>query len=311
MRERILVICDKKHDVDLLHTILGPKGFDIDTKSSFEGIEDTLLKDEFSAILADYDWIGSRIFNWIDLLQKNRCKSFFILYGEHIETEKTSEILQAGVYGFVPRALLPQRIYDTLLGGLENRKAFVEILGMINGLENINGVFKKDAENVNSGLTEAPRQKEFSDCLKKEFHRAKRYNRPLSLMMLNVSNLKIIIESLDNQASDFVLERLAECLKDSLRLMDILSRYDENGFVILLPETEMVKAETLAKRLVSAIKNDALWWNSRRIEAEITYGISATSELKNHETEKELISKANDRLQKLTCSSNVSYNAVK
>lgn len=130
-------------------------------------------------------------------------------------------------------------------------------------------------------------------------------------MMLNVSNLKIIIESLDNQASDFVLERLAECLKDSLRLMDILSRYDENGFVILLPETEIVKAETLAKRLVSAIKNDALWWNSRRIEAEITYGISATSELKNHETEKELISKANDRLQKLTCSSNVSYNAVK
>jgi GGDEF domain-containing protein len=93
--------------------------------------------------------------------------------------------------------------------------------------------------------------------------------------------------------------------------MDILSKHGENGFVILLPETEMVKAETLVERLVSAIKNNALWWNSRRLEIEITCGISATSELKNHETEKELISKTIDRLQKITCSNNVSYNAVK
>lgn len=306
MRERILVICDKKHDVDLLHTILGPKGFDIEATSALEDIEDILLKDEFSAILADHDLIGNRIFYWIDLLQKNRCKSFFTLYGDHIETEKISEILQAGAYGFIPLSLLSQRIYDTLLGGLENRRAFVEILGMINDLENINGEPKKDAENVNNDLTEASRQKAFRDCLKKEFHRAKRYNRPLSLMMLHVSNLNIIIESLDNQACDFVLERLAECLKDSLRLMDILYRNDENGFVILLPETEMVEAETLAKRLVSANKNDALWWNSRRIEVEITYGISTTSELNNHETENALISKANDRLQKIKCSSHVS-----
>lgn len=306
MRERILIIGDKKYDADLLHTILWPKGFDIKKISALEDIEDTLHKDEFSAILADHDLIGNRIFGWIDLLQKHRCKTFFILYGDHIEPEKMSEILQAGAYGFVPRPLLSQRIYDTLLGGLENRKAFVEILGMINDLEIINGeVPKKDGEKVNNDLTVASSQEEFKDSLKKEFHRAKRYHRPLSLMMLHVRNLNVIMESLDNQTSDVVLERMAECLKDSLRLMDLFYRYDDNGFAILLPETEMVKAETLAKRLVSAIKNDAIWPNSRRIEVDITYGISSTSELDNNKTEYALISKAIDRLQKITSQSHV------
>ncbi|GAG23826.1 unnamed protein product, partial [marine sediment metagenome] len=138
MGERILIISDKKRDMELFEEILGPKGFDIEGISLLERVEGSILKDTFAAILADYDLIGETACNWIGLLQENRCRSCFILYGEEIKADKLSEVLQKGAYGFLPRSLLSERIYDTISGGLENRKAFVEILEMIDELRDVN-----------------------------------------------------------------------------------------------------------------------------------------------------------------------------
>ena len=146
MDERILVISDKKRDLGLFEEILGPKGFDIEWISPLEEVEDKYLKDAFAAIIADYDLIGDRAYKWIALLQKSRSKSCFILYGEKINADKLSEILQRGAYGFLPRALLSERIYDTIVGGLENRKAFIEILAMIDELRDVNKGLNREKE---------------------------------------------------------------------------------------------------------------------------------------------------------------------
>ena len=74
-----------------------------------EEIEDIILENDFAAILADYDYIGDLAFSWMDLLQKNRSKSCFILYGENKKAEKISEVLQAGAYGFISRSNLSKR----------------------------------------------------------------------------------------------------------------------------------------------------------------------------------------------------------
>ena len=310
MRERILVIGDKNQDLDLINTLLGSKGFDIDIKSLSEDIEDTLIKDEFSAILADYDLTGDKVIYWISLLQKNRCKSFFILYGENIETVKISEILQAGAYGFIPRSMLPERIYNIVSDGMENRKAFIEILGLLNDLKKINGGLTEETKAEKKDFDGVLSQNGFMDCLVKEFKRAIRYNRPLSLIIIKVDNLKAIAESFDHQAGYFVLKRLSECLKNTVRLVDIVSRHGDDGFSILLPETEMMKAKMLVKRLISTIKNYALERNSERINLEISYGMSTTRELKKNETEKELILKAGYGLQNTTHSPDVTKEFI-
>lgn len=51
MGERVLIISDKKRDVDLFEKIPGSKGFEIEGISLFEKIEDMILKDTFAAIL--------------------------------------------------------------------------------------------------------------------------------------------------------------------------------------------------------------------------------------------------------------------
>ena len=148
MNEKVLVISDQAKDGNLFKQILGSKGFDIVTKPIFDGIEDILSNDNFGAILADYDQVGDLAYNWINLLQENRSQSCVILYGDNKKAEKISEILQAGAYGFISRSNISKRLYETILGGIENRKAFIEILEMINELKNVNESIEKEKEDL-------------------------------------------------------------------------------------------------------------------------------------------------------------------
>lgn len=148
MSAKILVVGNNKKDLHLFEKILIPQGFDISGIPLFDDIEDTILKTDFAAILVDYDLVGDRAFTWIRLLQANSSKSCLILFGKEVHADKISEILQAGAYGFVPRRHLSKRIYDTILGGIENRKAFIEILQMMNDLKDVNQKLKREQKNL-------------------------------------------------------------------------------------------------------------------------------------------------------------------
>jgi len=470
MGEKILIVSDRKGDVDLLEEILVPKGFDVEGIPLLGETKKTLLRDEYAAILADYDLVGDTIYTWVRLLQENRSRSCFIIYGDEVRADSIAEILQSGAYSFVPRALLSERIYDTILGGLENRKAFIEILDIIdvqrltnerlerekealrarnqelsfinrlstevaydlnwdriiprimnagllgvidpkilcllyrigsewnlaltsseksisrNAVEEITadlarGFFELSRERISTkkvtfhlspssvefsssspvslarrwalplsfagrplgmlavipkgrktfkkgkkellstisnilamslknaqeyhrvkdmairdGLTAIYNHTGLRDFLQRELQRAIRYQKPLSLVMTDVDDFKMINDTLGHLAGDFVLRELARCLKSSIRKSDIVARYGGDEFVILLPETEMDMAEVLMKRIISNIKAHDFRWGSEKIKVETSYGISTTGELEKGELEEGLLHRADSRL---------------
>src|SRR5207253_7074887 len=85
--------------------------------------------------------------------------------------------------------------------------------------------------------------------LAEDFSRSKRYNYPLSFMMIDIDDFKLYNDLSGHQAGDRALEIMAQCLKAALRKVDVASRYGGEEFSILLPQTTLQEAGVIADRI--------------------------------------------------------------
>jgi diguanylate cyclase (GGDEF)-like protein len=85
--------------------------------------------------------------------------------------------------------------------------------------------------------------------LNEELSRSKRYDYPLSFMMIDIDDFKLYNDRNGHQAGDRALEITAQCLRSALRKVDVASRYGGEEFSILLPQTNLQEAGVIADRI--------------------------------------------------------------
>ena len=82
-----------------------------------------------------------------------------------------------------------------------------------------------------------------------ELNRSKRYDFPMSFLMIDIDDFKAYNDTNGHQAGDLALQITAHCLKGALRSADVASRYGGEEFCILLPQTGIVEAGAIADRI--------------------------------------------------------------
>jgi diguanylate cyclase (GGDEF)-like protein len=107
-------------------------------------------------------------------------------------------------------------------------------------------------------LTELYNRRYFFNILEKEFERTKRYNRALSLLMVDIDFFKAVNDKCGHLTGDKVLTVVARVLKTDLRKIDSCARYGGEEFVILLPETDINGATSVGNRYLSEIREQDL-----------------------------------------------------
>jgi diguanylate cyclase (GGDEF)-like protein len=103
------------------------------------------------------------------------------------------------------------------------------------------------------GLTGLRNRQRFFEDLRREFAAARRYDSPLSLILLDVDGLRSVNETRGYDAGDRLLLALAELLMTRLRVTDIAARIGDDDFAVILPRTPQEGAERLAERIAEAL----------------------------------------------------------
>lgn len=108
-----------------------------------------------------------------------------------------------------------------------------------------------------------------------ECQRARRYNLPLSMMMLDVDKFKSINDTYGHQAGDYVLKNFASLIINNIRDVDIAGRLGGEEFGLILPNTDADYALTLAERLRKAIEEYRFEINGKPVSITASIGVAS------------------------------------
>jgi diguanylate cyclase (GGDEF)-like protein len=104
-------------------------------------------------------------------------------------------------------------------------------------------------EAITDGLTELYDHKYFMLRLDEEIERARRYMRPLALLMIDIDHFKEYNDDFGHPAGDKVLAQLGDLFRRHSRKNDTIARYGGEEFALILPETKRDAARLIADRL--------------------------------------------------------------
>jgi diguanylate cyclase (GGDEF)-like protein len=128
-------------------------------------------------------------------------------------------------------------------------------------------------------LTSLHNRRHFLGIAQIEFNRGLRYKRSLSAMLLDIDHFKQFNDTYGHAVGDTVLQVVARHCKQSLRSTDYLGRYGGEEFVILLPETKLEIAKTVAERLRKSISNAKIPTEKGNLSVTVSIGVAEISEL--------------------------------
>ncbi|ACJ00790.1 sensor domain-containing diguanylate cyclase [Rhodospirillum centenum] len=122
-----------------------------------------------------------------------------------------------------------------------------------------------------TGLANRRRLEEQADL---EVERARRFGRPLSVLMLDLDHFKRVNDEHGHARGDALMSALATLCRRALRQTDLFARAGGDEFVALLPETALDDATTLAERLRTLVEAEPLLRGPVPVGATVSIGVA-------------------------------------
>ena len=111
-------------------------------------------------------------------------------------------------------------------------------------------------------------------CLERELELAHRHDHFLSLMIVDVDHFKRINDTLGHSAGDAVLKTLTTCMKETMRVSDMIFRYGGEEFALVLSGTDLDGARQMGERVRAAVAAYPFVYNNKKIEVTVSIGVA-------------------------------------
>ncbi len=125
-------------------------------------------------------------------------------------------------------------------------------------------------------LTGVWNRRHIEERLRTEAARARRFHHPLSVLVMDIDNLKLFNDTYGHAAGDKVIRTVAQAVLTSCREIDIVGRYGGDEFAVILPEADARGAALVAERILSALEKEP-FQTPEGIKVPINMSIGAAS----------------------------------
>ncbi len=149
---------------------------------------------------------------------------------------------------------------------------------------------------VTDPVTNVYNKKYFIERLRQEFSHAKRTKASLSLLMVDTDFFKKINEGYGPLAGDLVLVKISEILSGTTRNDDIVARYDEEEFGVILPGTDEEGASICAERIRSEIDKATFMFEDTELKTTVSVGAVTLSDKHSFDSTDDFIKAAGECL---------------
>ncbi|MDP7077559.1 MAG: diguanylate cyclase, partial [Desulfobacterales bacterium] len=236
MIEQILIVDDDSAIRDSLNEFMEIVGYRCSTAASAEDALELLKKNTYHVVITDIILPGLDGFEFTEVIKKKYDTDVIIITGFSAKYSY-EEAISKGATDFVFKPFRSEELLLRLKRVLKERELTQEQNRIMEKLKNLA---------ITDGLTKLYNSRHFYNQLLLEVDRTNRYNRPLSLLLLDIDHFKAYNDTFGHLEGDVVLFRLGQIIKSCLRKMDSAYRYGGEEFTIILPETGGDEANTVA-----------------------------------------------------------------
>jgi diguanylate cyclase (GGDEF)-like protein len=216
---------------------------------SIESARQLLTSTEWDILLLDRrlpDGDGVELCH--EVRRKNPHSYILILTGDSTKESKLAGF-DCGADDYVTKPFNMEELLARVRAGLRIVQLQKALLASNRRLEELS---RTDA------LTGLRNRRSFDEELKMRFEHARRYGRPLTLVMIDIDHFKEVNDAFGHPVGDAVLQKVAQVLQRTTRQSDVVARFGGEEFAVLLPETPMREALQFAEKIRAAVAAEDL-----------------------------------------------------
>ena len=218
---------------------------------------------QVDVIITDIIMNGMDGLQMTEIIKKNYDTDIIVITG-YTGNYSYEEAIQKGADDFIFKPVRFEELLLRLKRVLRERTLTQERNQMLERLKELA---------ITDDLTKLYNSRHFYSQLDNEINRFKRYQRSLSLLLIDVDHFKEFNDTYGHLEGDKILHNIARLITSCLRTMDTAYRYGGEEFTVILPETTCDAAMAVSERINEVVKNDLFIENDKK-DMSVSIGVT-------------------------------------